>query len=578
MSEQSMTRGRAGDWASAAVTAVLSAVATVAVLFGLALALDHEDTEPLESPLLMAVAHQLIRGPWDLYGPYGGRNPWVLIHAPLYYHVAALLAWPMYRAGLAPVLAARTAGRLLSFLGFAWTLGAAYKLARLDGAPKSAGLWSMLLIAASPVVGAMPYTVRPDTLGVALQTTGVFLVLSALCSERPRGITLQVAYIAFGLASCVKQHYLMAVIVSTVLLLVAWLRGRLSFQLVARGLFTGLAIVLIVYGTEELATGGYMSRAVFQAAATTSRVHPGDWFRASIVLCGVLGNSTGLIALLAAAGLAGIDPGRGIGRRILVGAGIGQLGLLAVQSSLDLLGKDLAVWEMLIAVANVAAAAFLVIPACYWLRSLSLSTSPLDRALWIYAAAEFALVIILSRLSTGAWLNYGIPAIVFVSVVTARALARACASAPSPRTALLVALASLVLLIGVSSSIWSTAQQRLVARQAVRRIFDHFGRPSSEYFFAARAGDNRVHGRPGLVYDDWLYPVFESIHLAEPRSIWLRRAVTSDDIRFIVKTSDAPSVDGLGEPLADLGFIPSIQVGPFYVWERVAFRPGTRPR
>src|SRR5262249_42065806 len=54
------------------------------------LAFGKEDTEALESPLLLAVARQLEEGPAGLYGPYGGGNPLVLIHAPLYYRVAAL--------------------------------------------------------------------------------------------------------------------------------------------------------------------------------------------------------------------------------------------------------------------------------------------------------------------------------------------------------------------------------------------------------------------------------------------------------------------------------------------------------
>ena len=157
---------------------------TVAVIFGAVLAVRPEDTEPLESPLLLSVARQLLRGPWELYGPFGRSNPYVLIHAPLYYHVAALLAWPLYRAGLDPVWAAMAVGRSLSFFGLGWTLAIAYRIARLDGMPRRVGWWAVLLIAASPVVGVMPYAVRPDMLGVALQTTGVFLVLAELRSRR----------------------------------------------------------------------------------------------------------------------------------------------------------------------------------------------------------------------------------------------------------------------------------------------------------------------------------------------------------------------------------------------------------
>jgi hypothetical protein len=83
-----------------------------------------------------------------------------------------------------------------------------------------------------------------------------------------------------------------------------------------------------------------------------------------------------------------------------------------------------------------------------------------------------------------------------------------------------------------------------------------------------RPGENRLHGRIELVYDDWLYPVFESIHRAEPRSVWLRRALDRGPIHFVVNTSDSPRIDGIGTSLKALGYRPRIQVGPFWVWER----------
>ena len=58
-----------------------------------------------------------------------------------------------------------------------------------------------------------------------------------------------------------------------------------------------------------------------------------------------------------------------------------------------------------------------------------------------------------------------------------------------------------------------------------------------------------MNGRLDLVYDDWLYPVFESIHQAEPRSVWLHRALTSGAIRYVVNASDSPKIDGLGDTL-----------------------------
>ncbi len=113
------------------ITAILAIAATVMVAYGISIAVQKPDTEPLESPLMLAVARQLIHGPSELYGPFGARNPLVIIHAPLYYHLAALLAWPLFGAGVDAVTAALIAGRGLSFLGFCGTMAAAYRLVRL---------------------------------------------------------------------------------------------------------------------------------------------------------------------------------------------------------------------------------------------------------------------------------------------------------------------------------------------------------------------------------------------------------------------------------------------------------------
>ena len=72
-----------------------------------------------------------------------------------------------------------------------------------------------------------------------------------------------------------------------------------------------------------------------------------------------------------------------------------------------------------------------------------------------------------------------------------------------------------------------------------------------------------MNGRLDLVYDDWLYPVFESVHLAEPRSIWLRQALTDGSVRFVVNTSDANEIDGIGEPLRSLGFVRRVPARSF---------------
>ena len=87
--------------------------------------------------MILSIARQLVAGPGELYGPFGGRNPLVLIHAPLYYRLAALSAWPIAQTGIHPVIAARLAGRGLSALGLLSTLATAYRLARSGGMPRA---------------------------------------------------------------------------------------------------------------------------------------------------------------------------------------------------------------------------------------------------------------------------------------------------------------------------------------------------------------------------------------------------------------------------------------------------------
>ncbi len=117
MLDETTTTGPAFSFWPAAVSVLLAASACVFVGFRGTLALGAADADPYESPLMLSVARQLVHGPSGLYGPFGRLNPLVLIHAPLYYRVAGLLAWPLALGGLHPVEAARIAGRLISCPG-----------------------------------------------------------------------------------------------------------------------------------------------------------------------------------------------------------------------------------------------------------------------------------------------------------------------------------------------------------------------------------------------------------------------------------------------------------------------------
>ncbi len=556
---------RPGSWASGWITLVLGLSAIFAVGFGGMLILGREDNEALESPLMLSVARQLLAGPLELYGPFNARNPLVLIHAPLYYHAAALAAWPLTFLGLDPISAARFAGRLLSFAGLALTAVAAYHLARLGAASAWAGSWAVCLIATAPVIGLMPYSVRPDMLGVALQTTGVFLVLRRLQSGDSNDGGLSAAFAAFGLAACIKQHFVVAPLISTALLLVAWRRGRVPLQSVGRGLLVAIAIVLVVYGAEELATSGRMAQSVFLAVAGTSRVHPADWMRVWIVVSAIAGRSKGLIALLAAASLAQVAARRGLGWRLLVLVGAAPILLIVTQSMLETtwMGAQGAILSFL----SVWVCLGIVILACALREHRTLLGGRLDSFLWLFLAGELAVVVLMSRASSGAWVNYGIQTVVWGSVLSARALARVCKAAPRPRSLWPIVLASLLVPVALVQDAYRITRQRQHDREVIALL--QFDRPSSEVFFAGRPGFNRVYGRLDLVYDDWLYRAFESMHLAQPRSTWLRLALTSGPIRIVVNTSDSPEIDGLDQPLGALGYYPSVEVGGFFVWRRI---------
>ncbi len=202
--------------------------------------------------------------------------------------------------------------------------------------------------------------------------------------------------------------------------------------------------------------------------------------------------------------------------------------------------------------------------------SRALVAARLDLVLWALVAGELAVLVALSRISTGAWVNYALQAAVLASVLTARALTRVADEVDRPGMLIPVVLAALVVLLAAVRSTFESVAQRRYERIALAYVMQQVRRPPSEFFFAGRPGCNRVHGQIELVYDEWLYPVFESVHLAEPRSNWLRNALTSGAIRFVVNGSGGPRIEGIAETLPQLGYVRQFHAGPFFVWERIA--------
>jgi hypothetical protein len=565
MIESDSTVKREAGWVWLWVTALLALTATVYLGFRLVLALGLEDTDRYESPLMLSVARQLVATPWELYGPFGGQNPLVLIHAPLYYRLAALVAWALAGTGLDPISAARLGGRSISVLSFLATLAASYRLARLDRASPRAGWWAVLLIVVTPALAAQPIAVRPDMLGVAFQTAGVLLVLSVLQAHRPGWVRLCAGFTAFALAFCVKQHLVVAAMLSTGLVSRAGRQGRLSGKTIERGLLPGLGIVLLVFGLEELVTWGRMGQAVWVAAGHVGQVHPADWLHVATVALALIGKSTGLIALLAAAGLAAVGTQSGLGRGVFVTGSV-LLGLTVVLLGLQcVLVRPWITWPLVAVLLGILA---LVIPACLLMERPLKPGERLDHLLWAYCIAELAVVLVLSRATSGAWINYAIQAVVFACILTARALARGCEAPRRLGTLLPVALAAVVVPVSVLMEVKEVTSQRLAERAALAQILTQIGQPPPAYFFVDRPGLNRVHGQLELVFDDWLYPVFESLGLAEPRKRWLRQALTSGPVRVVLTGSQSPGLDGIPESLPRLGYASVGPVGPFWMWTR----------
>jgi hypothetical protein len=442
-----------------------------------------------------------------------------------------------------------------------------WRLARVDGAPARAGWLTILVLASAPVMRVIPFAVRPDMLGVSLESMGILVVLTALRRESPSSTMLIAAFACFGLAICIKQHFVAGPLVSICLLLAAGRGRQVPFRSIVASVLAASTIALLIYGMEELATGGRMSQSVFFAAASAVRVHPADWFGAGLVLIAIVVQSSGLVALLVASCAALVPLNAKFGRRALVATGASLAGLIFVLATVEFAVPQRSLGVYLLPA--VLAAIFVVLPACAVREPRSLARGRFDAALWLYLAAELALMVVLCRSSTGAWVNYAIPSVVIASVLIGRVLDRALREATAPVRLIPIALAATALPLGtVTGARWS-AIQRQNEGLALARVFSESGRPRSEYFFVGRPGENRACGRLDLVYDDWLYPVFESIHLAEPRSIWLRRALSAGTVRFIVNTSDSPQIDGVGGTLPQLGYSRRFQVGPFFVWERV---------
>jgi hypothetical protein len=272
-----------------------------------------------------------------------------------------------------------------------------------------------------------------------------------------------------------------------------------------------------------------------------------------------------MILLAAASGLAMVSARPRPVRLALVIAGAALIGTVTALAILQLFMVK--PWISAFLLLGLLLVIVGIIPAC-GLFEKALLGDRLDAALWAYWAGELALTAVVWRLSAGTWFNYALQALVVACVLTARALSRAIDGARSWRPLIPTALAALA----VPAFAFTDATQVLGKREsdssALARLLVYVQRPSTEIFFVDLPGANRAHGRIDLVYDPWLYPVFESIGLAEPRSIWLDKALSTGPVRVVATTSRRSEIDGLKRTLPDLGYSLSKRVGPYFVWAR----------
>jgi hypothetical protein len=504
-----------------ALTCSLAISALLYCGYHVAIALHPDDTNHLETPLVLAAARPLVAGAQAIYGPYSSTNALVLIHAPLYYRLTELCAWPLSRIGLDPTLACLAAGRAISFVGLLLAMGAAARLVRLDGAgSRVAMLWAALAVASSPVFGSFPVTVRPDTLAIALQSWAVVLVLEGLRDNRARATIA--GWVLIGLSLAMKQHCLATPAVLAVLTLAPIAQALRARQRVDQrqvvstlaGFAAALLVVILLWFSEQAITAGRMRESVVDLPARLRQIAMADWSHVVAVAWEVGKRSIGLEAL--------------------------------------------------------ALGAILVAPR----RTLRFQR--LDWTLLGLLFCELALAAVLCKLSTGAWANYAMQAIVFAAALLARALDRALALPLSKPRQLGLAATILVLPLADARLVAISAQTRSEEHRAIRALLDDpvvASTLADERYFVGYPQHNRRFGNVALAHDEWLYEAFESIEAAEPRDRWLRNAVTQGPVRLVVVPHDGKRdplfVPGVADPLPALGYREEPTThGRYHVWTR----------
>lgn len=512
------------------------------------MAFDGYDMEASESPLLLAAARQLA-APSALYGPYDSGHHLVLIHAPLYYRLTALGAWPLAWIWGDPVFATLVVGRCLSGLGLLGILAGLFWLARLDGAGRSSGVLAALFFAAAPIQGGLAFEVRPDMVGSALVFLGLSIGLGGAIEIK----RVVAGFVLLGLAVCVKQQNVVVAIAAAIgLAAIAPARWRQA----AAGLATAIGVAAVILGVEEWVSGGLMSRSIVVAAGRVGRDHPATWPAAANLLLALVWKNVGPILITTAMAL-GVARVRPVGR-IAAGLVVFLAAIVCLQMASARPGQG--------GVLAFGLAGLLVMmPILARSDRAPARVGSLDRLVLGLLVVELVLVAGLARLSTGAWYNYAITGEGFFCVLAGRFVGRILEAGPARAGFALFAAGTAAVAFAITDA-RAVGARRALERDAAVRVIERVGRPASKIYFADRPGDNRMLGRRDLVFDPWLYPVFESLGWAEPRDEWLGEAIRRRSITVVVVAGDQTMIAGVARDLRDLGYRLTDRVGFFRIW------------
>lgn len=501
-------------WTPAAlvVTAGLGLSAAMALAYHLLIGFRQEDTNFLETALVLATGRQLTEGPGALYGPYGGDRISPLIHAPLFYRIAGLAAWPLWASGVDPLEASLIAGRILAAISTLALLFLVDRLGRRPGAPPISGVWSALLVASSVTLLNFPVSVRADLMALAFQTGGFLCAVRALdAADRPWRRMIGMG-LAFAAAACLKQHDIGVAVAAYVGLLLAWSQGRFRLVPILASGFLALGVTLAYYGIENVVTRGGLFESAFRVPSQIREVLPGGWVQVKAAWHSAIRESAPILALIPIAWL--VAPRRGVG--------------------------GLGFFEAWLAFA---------------------------------LAIEIALTTFCFFGSAGAWTNYAFQVIVFASILAGRGLGRFSSARGSRIGLALVALVVLFLVVDLGRNCSRRLMEHYRDEAAwVALRADPNIRPFSreETYVALDPGYNRLYGRPDLTHDEWAYSLVEHLGAAPSRSGWLREAVDGGPVRRIVVVGrgEAEGIPGVPTPLDRMGYRRVAQHGRFYVWDR----------